>query len=290
MISRRSLLTGPLLAEPALSRSPAVAADRGRELQYAVASLERRHGGRLGVAVLDSGGSRLNAYRGGERLPLCSTYKFLAAAFVLARIDRKEESLARRIVFARDDLVSYSPVTGKHVGGDGLTIGEICEAAMTVSDNTAWNLLLDSFGGPAALTAYVRSLGDTVTRLDRRETELNEAKPGDPRDTTTPVAMLEILRKTVLGTALSGTSRKQLTAWLVGCKTGDRLLRAGMPNGWVVGDKSGAGDHNTRTDVAVAWPPRRAPIIVTAYYTGSAASDDQRNAVLAEVGRLAASA
>ncbi len=258
------------------------------ELQKMLALLERRHGGRLGVAVLDTVGSKVIAHRGDERFALCSTYKFLAAAFVLARVDRMEESLTRRIVYAKDYLVHHSPVTEKHVGEGDLTVAEICEAAVTVSDNTAANLLLDSFRGPAALTAYIRSLGDSVTRLDRRETELNEAEPGDPRDTTTPVAMLETLRKTVLGTVLSTSSRERLTAWLVANRTGDKRLRAGVPSGWRVGDKTGTGSNNATNDVAIIWPPGRAPIIVAAYYAEARASDDERYAVLSEVGRLAA--
>ena len=261
--------------------------DRDGDLQHEFAGLERRHGGRLGVAVLDTANSKLIAHRGHERFALCSTFKVLAAAFVLARVDRKEESLTRRIVYARDCLVTYSPITEKHAGKGGLTVGEICEAAMTVSDNTAGNLLLDSFGGPAALTAYLRSLGDNVTRLDRRETELNEGKPGDPRDTTTPVAMVEILHKTLLGNALLQSSRERLIAWLVANKTGDKRLRAGVPRGWRVGDKTGSGANNATHDIAVIWPPKSDPIIVAAYYAESRASDDERNAVLSEVGHLA---
>lgn len=288
VISRRKLLTGALLAGPTLPSLPAAADDRAGALQHAVAALERRHGGRLGVAVLDIARRAPIAHRGDERFALCSTHKLLAAAFVLARVDRQAESLGRRIVYARDELVAYSPVTEKHVGADGVTVGELCEAAITLSDNTAANLLLDSFGGPAELTAYVRSLGDGVTRLDRREPALNEARPGDPRDTTTPVAMLDILSKTVLGTALSPASCAQLTAWLVACQTGDKRLREGVPKGWRVGDKTGSGGNNATNDVAILWPPGRAPIVVTAYYAESRASEDERNAVLSEVGRLAA--
>ena len=287
MISRRKLLAASLLAAPVLSSLRAVAADPAPAVQQAIAGLERRHGGRLGVAILDTANGEPIAYRGGERFALCSTFKFLAAAFVLARVDRKEESLTRRIVYAKAELVPYSPITGKHAGAGGLTVGEICEAAITLSDNTAGNLMLDSFGGPAGLTAYLRSLGDSVTRPDRREPTLNEAKPGDPRDTTTPLAMLEILRKTVLGDALSAPSREQLTAWLLACKTGDKRLRAGVPKAWRVGDKTGTGDNNATNDIAVLWPPGRPPIIVTAYYSEARASDDERSAVLAEVGRLA---
>ncbi len=191
------------------------------------------------------------------------------------------------MVYARDYLVPYSPVTAKHAGERGLTVGEICAAAMTLSDNTAGNLLLDSFGGPAELTAFARSLEDNVTRLDRREPELNEAEPGDPRDTTSPIAMIEVLRKIVLGTALSTSSRAQLTAWLVANQTGDKRLRAGVPKGWRVGDKTGTGANNATNDIAVIWPPMRAPIVVAAYYAEARESDDHCNAVLSEVGRLA---
>jgi beta-lactamase class A len=219
---------------------------------------------------------------------MCSTFKFLAAAFVLARVDVKSETLTRRIIYRKEQLVPYSPITDKRAGDSGLTVGEICEAAMTLSDNTAANLLLDSFGGPRGLTAYLRSLGDDVTRLDRREPELNEARPGDPRDTTTPLAILDIVRKIVHGSVLSVASREQMIAWLVANKTGDRRLRAGIPEGWRVGDKTGSGANNATNDIAVVWPPARSPIIVTAYYIGARASDDERNAVLSEVGRLAA--
>lgn len=284
MISRRTLLAASLLAAPAAWAFRAVADD----FEDALAALERRHGGRLGVAVLDTANGRLRSHRGDERFPLCSTFKFLAAALVLARVDRKEESLDRRIVYGKANLVTYSPITEDYAG-EGMTVGALCEAAVTLSDNTAGNLLLDSFGGPTGLTAYMRSLGDPVTRLDRRETALNEAAPGDPRDTTTPAAMVAALQKTVLGAALSSASRTQLADWLVATKTGDKRLRAGVPKGWRVGDKTGSGGNNATNDVGVFWPSDRAPIVVAAYYVGADASDDQRSAVLAEVGRLAAS-
>lgn len=287
MLSRRRLLVGSLLTLPVLPSLRAAAEDPEGALRSGLADLERRYGGRLGVAVLDTAGGRPVAQRGDELFPLCSTFKFLAAAFVLARVDRGEESLARSVRYSKADLVPYSPITGKHVA-DGLTLGEICAAAIALSDNTAGNLMLDSFGGPAGLTAYLRSLGDKVTRLDRREPDLNEATPGDPRDTTTTLAMLEILRQTVLGTALSAASRAQLTAWLIGCRTGDKRLRADVPKTWRVGDKTGTGGHNATNDIAVLWPPDRAPLIVTAYYVGATGSDAERSAVLAEVGRLAA--
>jgi beta-lactamase class A len=287
MVSRRQLLTGAMLAAPALMSLRAEAAGDDRERLRGIASLERRYGGRLGVAILDTSTITPITYRGDERFPLCSTFKVLAAAFVLARLDAGKESLARRIRYSRDCLVPHSPITEKHAGGDGLTIGEICATAMTLSDNTAANLLLDSFGGPAALTAYLRSLGDHLTRLDRRETALNEAQPGDPRDTTSPFAMVKLLRTTVCGTALSVSARAQLAAWLVANRTGDQRLRAGIPHGWRVGDKTGSGGYHATNDVAVVWPPRGATMIVAAYYVESTAPEDARNAVLAEIGRLA---
>jgi beta-lactamase class A len=287
VISRRTLLTGSLVAGSALLGPRVFAQDRAADFEKKLAQLEQRHGGRLGVAILDTSKAKPLAYRGDERFPLCSTFKVLAAAYVLARVDRKEESLDRRVMYAKKDLVTYSPTTEKHADADGMTIAEICEAAITLSDNTAGNLMLASFGGPEGLTKYLRSMGDNVTRLDRWETELNEAAPGDPRDTTSPLAMLETLRKLLVVDALSASSREQLIAWMVDCKTGDKRLRAGVPPGWRVGDKTGTGEHNATNDVAIIWPPNRAPVLVTAYYVDANASGDDRSAVIAEIGRIA---
>src|SRR5262249_27402735 len=151
-------------------------------------------------------------------------------------------------------------------------LGELCEAAITLSDNTAGNMILKSIGGPPGFTDFVRSLGDAVTRLDRWETELNEAQPGDPRDTTTPQAMAGNLQSLVLDDALSSASRDRLTAWLVANKTGDAKLRAGLPKEWRIGDKTGAGNFGTMNDVAVIWPPGRGPVIVSIYMTQTTAS------------------
>ncbi|MFC5422031.1 class A beta-lactamase [Bosea eneae] len=288
MIRRRELLIGSLMTAPMFGNMSALAQGREEEVREALFALDRKHGGRLGVAILDSGNGRIVAHRGEERFAMCSTFKFVAAAFALARVDRGEEEMERRVSYSKADLITYSPVTEKHVD-KGLTVAEICDAAVTLSDNTAGNLLLDSFGGPKGLTEYMRSLGDEASRLDRREPELNEARTSDPRDTTTPVAMAGVLRQTVLGAALSPASRQQLTAWLVANKTGDKRLRAGVPKGWRIGDKTGTGNNNATNDIGVIWPPGRAPLVVTAYYTESRASFPEREAVLAEVGRLAAS-
>jgi beta-lactamase class A len=277
-IARRGFLAAPLLALPAFANDAA----------SQLAELERRNGGRLGVAAIDTASGRRVGHRAEELFPLCSTFKFLAAAFVLARVDRGEEKLDRRVVYSDKDLVTYSPITKEHVGPGGMTMAEICDAAVTLSDNTAGNLMLASFGGPAGLTAFARSLGDRTTRLDRIETELNEAKPGDPRDTTTPVAMLGTLQRLLIEDALSVASRDRLIGWLLASKTGGNRLRAGLPADWRVGDKTGSGNNGTANDVAIAFPPGRAPILIAAYYTEAAVlSDDARNTVIAEAGRVA---
>ncbi|WP_407928146.1 class A beta-lactamase [Arenibaculum pallidiluteum] len=276
-----TLLAGGVTARPGIL----LAAPGSDGLAAKLAEVERRLGARLGAAILDTETGRQWRHRADERFPLCSTFKALASGAVLARVDAGQEDLNRRIRFEARDVVTYSPVTEGRTGGDGMTLAELCEAAVTRSDNTAGNLILRSLGGPAALTSFARSLGDTATRLDRWETELNEATPGDPRDTTTPEAMLADLRLLVLGDRLSGPSRAQLAAWLVSNKTGDAKLRAGLPKDWRVGDKTGGGDHGTMNDVAVIWPPGRKPVIVTVYMTETAASFADRNAGIAEIGR-----
>lgn len=285
VLSRRALI----------ALSLAAAADRvlgasGRDTgpDQRLVNLERRHGGRLGVVILDTATGRGIAHRSDERFPLLSTFKFLAAALVVARVDRGEERLDRRIVYTRASLVPYSPVTEKHAGPDGMTLDALCHAAVTLSDNTAGNLLLESFGGPAGLTAFARRLGDDVTRLDRTEIALNEATPGDPRDTTTPSAMLRNMQALLVGDRLSARGRGQLAEWLVASTTGGSRIRAGLPTGWRVGDKTGTSPTGVTNDIAIAWPPDRAPILITAYYAESPATQDVRNGVLAEVGRIAA--
>ncbi len=255
-----------------------------------LAALEARGGGRLGVAALDTGSGRRLAFRGGERFPLCSTFKVLLAGAVLARVEAGQEALDRRIPFSQADLVDHSPITSARLAEGGLSVEELCAATVRESDNAAANLLLKALGGPGALTAFARSLGDARTRLDRLEPELNSALPGDPRDTTTPRAMVDNLKALLLGDALSAAGRQRLEGWMITCATGKARLRAGVPAHWVVGDKTGAGLHGTVNDVAILRPPDRAPILVAAYFTGSRAAWADREALLAEVGRLVAAA
>ena len=278
------LTAGCAQSMPAAPQSPSHA--QASRFQQQLRQLETNSGGRLGVSVLDTHSGLAYAYRGDERFPMCSTFKFLAAALVLVRVDQGQEQLSRRIAVQASDIVPYSPITQPRVGGVPMTVAELCEAAVTVSDNAAANLLLKTFGGPQGLTAYARSLGDEFTRLDRIEPDLNEATPGDPRDTTTPDAMLKTIQKIVLGPALSSASREQITRWLIANKTGDKKLRAGLPAGWRAGDKTGSGGHGSNNDIAVLWPPGRGPMVVTCYLTHTSAELGVRDRAIEEVGRL----
>ena len=247
--------------------------------------IEAGSGGRLGVAVLDTGSGQLHGHRLDERFPMCSTFKWLAAAVVLQRVDAGQEQLDRRLRYGRDVLLPHSPVTEKHLA-DGMTLAQLCEATITTSDNAAANLILDSYGGPPAVTRFARALGDPATRLDRREPELNDVPPGDVRDTTTPRAMAGALRAALFGPTLSAASRARLAAWLEATETNRQRLRADLPAGWRMGSKTGSGPRGTTNDVGVFWPPGgRAPIVVAAYLTDTTAPDAARNGAIAQVAR-----
>lgn len=295
MIGRRDLILGLAggglaagLADASWARSTA---GDDSSLARRLQALEDKSGGRLGVSIVDVATGKRLRRRADERFAMCSTFKVFAAAAVLARVDEGREKLGRMIPYEASDLIEYSPTTGKHAGG-GMTLEGLCEAAVTLSDNTAANLLLKQIGGPAGLTAYLRSLGDPTTRLDRWEPELNTALPGDPRDTTTPDAAVGTLRSLILRHALAPASRERLTTWLVECKTGDARLRAGLPKGWRVGDKTGTSAERagTSNDLAVVWRPDGRPALIAAFLTRAKIDGDARNAVLAEVGRIAAEA
>jgi len=284
-MNRRELLKGAAFGAIALAASPRVLAMQARGAAARLAALEHRHGGRLGVAIHDTGSGTRVAWRGDERFLMCSTFKLLLAAAVLKKVDSGTEKLDRRIVFGKDALLEYAPVAKQHVGPPGMTIAQLCEAAVTLSDNTAANLLVASIGGPSGVTRYARTLRDTLTHLDHVEPFLN--RPNGEDDTTTPWAMLGDMQKLLLGEALSQTSREQLTRWLMANKTGGDSLRGGLPPDWREGDKTGSG-HTANNDVAILWPPRRKPLLVTAYYDNSDAEVSARKAVLAEVGRIVA--
>lgn len=249
------------------------------------AALERRlDGGRLGVFATN--GSATLAHRADERFPMASTFKALLAACVLARVDAGQERLDRMIAYGPADMVAHAPVTEAHLKEGRLSVEALCKAIVEVSDNPAANLLLKAIGGPQALTAWLRATGDEVTRLDRYELELNEALPGDPRDTTTPRAMVGTWTRLFDGQVLSQASRRRLEAWLQGATTGLQRLRKDTPAGWRVGDKTGNGARGSSNDVAVFWPPGDRRIYVAAYMTGTSVPMDARNQVHAEIGRI----
>jgi beta-lactamase class A len=282
MLSRRQLIALTLLALPG---GELAARARLGALPAALEDLERTHGGRLGVTVLDTATGEAAEHRGNERFPMCSTFKFLLVAAVLQRIDRHQEAADRPIVIPDPPLLSHSPLTQPHAGAT-LPIAALCHASMTQSDNTAANLLLGTLGGPAGITAFAGSIGDSVTRLDRTEPTLNEARAGDPRDTTSPVAMAADLKAVLLGSVLSVASRQQLIGWMMACETGLDRLRAGLPAGWRAADKTGTNGSHTSNDIALFWPPGRPPLIITAYITQCPGPESKRAALLAHIGHL----
>ena len=219
---------------------------------------------------------------------MCSTFKLLASAAVLKRVDAGLDVLERFVPYGQADLLEYAPVTRARLASGGMALGDLCAAAIDWSDNTAANLILKTIGGPEGFTAFARSLGDSVTRLDRDEPTLNTAIPGDPRDTTSPLAMARDLEAVLLGAVLSDASKARLEAWLIADKVGDKRLRAGLPASWGIGDKTGTGDHNTANTIAILRPPARAPLLAAVYVTEGPDSMDARNLVHRQVAEIIA--
>jgi beta-lactamase class A len=233
-------------------------------------ALERTHSARLGVYAWDTATGSAVLHRADELFPMCSTFKTAAVAAVLRDLDRDGEFLASRIRYTESDVArsGYAPVTGLPENvARGMTVSDLCAAAIAHSDNTAANLLLRALGGPHAVTRFCRSLGDGVTRLDRWEPDLNSAEPGRVTDTTGPRAIGRTYARLVLGEALPHADRARLTEWLRSNATGDRRLRAGLPKGWTVAEKTGTGSYGTANDVGVAWPSDGSPPVVMAVLT-----------------------
>ncbi|WP_438819055.1 class A beta-lactamase [Bacillus thermotolerans] len=245
--------------------------------------LEKEFDAQIGVYAIDTGTDQTIEYRPEERFAFASTYKALAAAILLKQ--NSLEELEKVITYTEDELVPYSPVTEKHVD-TGMTLLELGEAAVRFSDNTAGNLLFEAVGGPQGFEQALRQIGDDVTEADRLEPDLNKFTPGDTRDTSTPRALATSLQVFAVGGLLSGDKRELFTDWLKGNATGDPLIRAGAPEGWEVGDKSGAGSYGTRNDIAVVWPPNRKPIVMAVlsrHHTEDAAYDDELIAQAAKI-------
>ncbi|MEU0545270.1 class A beta-lactamase [Nocardia sp. NPDC005978] len=272
----------PASTAPADTSAPAAA-------DPAFAELEARAGARLGVYAVDTATGRTVSYREGERFPIASTFKGLACGLLLREHPLSSGYFDQRITYPPSDLVEFSPATGQHVA-TGMTIGELCHAAITLSDNTAGNLILKQLGGPAGFTNGMRALGDSVTRLDRWETDLNTAIPGDDRDTTTAQALAAGYRTLGLGETLPEPERAQLISWLKANTTGDKRIRAGLPADWVVGDKTGSPAYGSALDAAIAWPPGRAPVVITVLTTKSEERAEPDNALVAAAARAAVAA
>ncbi|MDC0744302.1 class A beta-lactamase [Polyangium mundeleinium] len=288
--TRRQVLLGTVatLATACAPSRNAVPPDTPSRADRALAEIEASVGGRVGVFALDTGTGRQLARRPDERFAMCSTFKWALAAAVLARVDRGHLSLDERVPYGSTDLLEHAPITRAHVAEGSMTVDALAQAAVTVSDNTAANLLLAKVDGPAGFTQFVRQQGDSVTRLDRDEITLNNNDPGDPRDTTSPRAMVGLMRQVLCADALAPPSRERLLGWLRACETGKDRLRAGLPRDWTTGDKTGTGLRCAVNNVAITWPPGRAPILIAAYMSDGEAGLARLKAAHEAVGRLIA--
>ncbi|MFT3809225.1 MAG: class A beta-lactamase [Micropepsaceae bacterium] len=286
-LTRRQSLLGILPAAAAIAMIGRVRAGQQDDLTAALEALEKQEGGRLGVHVLDTGNGSERGNRSNELFALCSTFKLVLAAAILQRHDAGSVSLDRVLDVTKADIIPNSPVTEK-MAGKTMTVGELCHATMTTSDNAAANILLRELGGPEPITAFLRGIGDTVTRLDRAEPHMNNADvaAGDTRDTTSPAAMAATMKAIVLGDVLTPASREIITGWLKAAVTGKTRLKAGFPKDWITGDKTGTGKDGPTNDVAITWPPGRAPLIVSVYYERKGSTMAKDAAVIAEVGRI----
>ncbi|QRL05324.1 class A beta-lactamase [Vreelandella venusta] len=265
---------------------PSVLMAQDDKLLTEVERIEEQLDARVGFAAYDLETGQRWEYNADQLFAMSSTFKTLACAALLQRVDEGSEQLERRIKVSASDIVTYSPVTEAYADNREISLFELCEATLTTSDNTAANLILQAIGGPQAVTEFVRALGDSVTRLDRWETELNEAAPHDERDTSTPNAMVSNLEKLVVGNALSPQSKNQLREWLINNEVADGLFRSQIPDEWVIGDRTGAGGFGSRSITAVIWPPEREPTIVAFYITETDASFEERNSAIAELGSV----
>jgi beta-lactamase class A len=291
-MDRRSFLWASgcmVVGVSALAAAKTIVFPMESKLRAAVIAAEKASGGRLGVAVLDVATGAAFSHRGDERFPMCSTFKLALVAAILHRADHNLENLERRIAVSEAGILGTSPFTKTRAGAEA-TIKELCRATIIFSDNTAANLLLPAIGGPQGLTEALRQFGDEVTRLDRNEPTMSSSTPGDPRDTTTPVAMANLVRRFLFSDLLREESRKRLETWLLGAETGLHRIRAGVPASWRVADKTGSGNYGTTNDVAVLWPPGKTPLIVASYLTQSDRPAAERDATHAAIARAIAEA
>jgi beta-lactamase class A len=283
VMSRRWMLAAASSVLVAGRVTSAVAADGS--VADRLAAIRARVGGRIGVHALDTHTGRRIGLDEDSRFAMASTFKLLLAAAVLSKVDSGELDLTQNVKFSKQDMLSHAPVTSKHLESGSLTIKELCAAVVEVSDNPAANLLLGLVGGPAGVTEFLRGLGDKLTRLDRTELALNSNLPGDPRDTTTPRAMVGSMEQVLTKNVLADSSRRLLTGWLVSASTGLQRIRAGLPEDWKVGDKTGNGANGAANDLAIIWPPGRKPILMAVYMSESSQKTEVLNAAHAEIAR-----
>lgn len=251
----------------------------------AISAIEKRIDGRIGVAVLNASDDQIWHYKGNQKFPLLSTFKTLACSKMLKMVEDDQLNINNETVVETNSLVVWSPVT-KDLVGKAITLGKACEATMLTSDNTAANIVLAHIGGPSAITNFMRSVGDMDTRLDRIEPDLNEATQGDVRDTTTPRAMVNSLRQIIFGGTISQKASDQLTTWMQKNTISDALLRSVLPEGWYIGDRTGAGENGSRAITAIIWSESHSPMIVAIYITETELTLSERNHVIAEVGAV----
>ncbi len=260
-------------------------------VQQKLAELENASGGRLGISAIDTNNNARIQYRAEERFPLCSTFKIMLVSAILHQSMSNSHLLKQHVKYNKRDVVAagYAPITKKHLAR-GMSIAELCAAAIDYSDNAAGNLLMKKLGGPKTVTAFARFIGDTPFRLDRWEPALNTAIPGDLRDTSTPLAMQHSLQQLALGKALAKPQRERLQAWLKSNTTGNSRIRAGVPKGWVVADKTGTGDYGSTNAIGIIWPPKCHPLVLAIYFTQNKKDAVPRDDVIASATRIVADA
>ena len=279
LLTRRLLVSSlPLLAAPAL------AADRFAPLRRAIPGIERAAGGPIGIALIDTGTGARFTHRADSRFPLCSTFKLLLAARLLHGAQSGLWAMNDRLAITRADMLNNAPFSEQRIGGSASLL-EMAEAVVVLSDNPAANLALARVGGPAAMTAWLRSIGDRITRLDRNEPEMNNEVPGDPRDTTTPAAMLATCRRLITAGPLNAANRAQLLAWMAASRTADTMIRAALPPGWLEANKTGAGSWHARNIVSIITPPNRPPIWLATYLFAAKSQLEERNRQFVPLGR-----
>ncbi|TSD70778.1 class A beta-lactamase [Janthinobacterium sp. KBS0711] len=288
-VRRNILLAGGatlLCPTPLLFAAPATSVAAA---QTQLATLEQAAGGRLGVAAWRQGSELRVAYRADERFPLASTFKAMLAGAVLARSVSQPGLLDQHVRYEKKELVTYSPITEKHLA-DGMSVADLCAATLQYSDNSAANFLMTLLGGPQAVTAFARSIGNTVFQLERWETELNSAIPGEVRDTASPASMAHSLQQLLLENSLPAPQRQQLDAWMRGNTTGDKRIRAGVPAGWQVADKTGSGAYGSVNDIGVAYPASGAPLVIAVYYTREQKKADTNQDIITAATRIVTAA